>query len=420
MTPRHSFYRRFVRDSLYRNSLFLLLGTYTQAVLGFLFWLLASRFYSSTNIGLATALVSSVAFLTTLSIIGMDNSFIRFLSDESNIDDLLNTGFTLIILMSSLVGTVYVLLITVLSPKLSFIQANVFRDVVSITMIIGASLCVVTDYVFMALRRTEYVFGKSLLLGLVKLVLLFTLLSLGAYGLFLASSLAMIVSFTAGIIVLMFKYSYTPKLGIDYGVARHIAGFASANYFANIFEALPMAVLPIMVVNRYSGSQAAYFYIALMIAVMLYSIPVAFTQSLFAESAADSASMKRRVSQAVKSLAVVVLLLVLIFVVMGRYILLAFGHSYAVGGSGVLVYFVVAAIPISVGYVCETVLRIQHRNKQLVASTFIRAVGIIVLCYVLTGYSFVGVGVGWLLGQTTAAIVLMIFVSKRPRSAAAC
>ena len=49
----------FAQDSLYRNSIYLMLSTAIMAFFGFFFWIINTRLFSPTQIGLATALISS-------------------------------------------------------------------------------------------------------------------------------------------------------------------------------------------------------------------------------------------------------------------------------------------------------------------------------------------------------------------------
>ena len=46
---------------------------------GFFFWIVAARLYALEQVGLATALISSLALVALFSTLGFDSSIIRFL-----------------------------------------------------------------------------------------------------------------------------------------------------------------------------------------------------------------------------------------------------------------------------------------------------------------------------------------------------
>ena len=70
---------RFVGNHLLTNSLFLMLNTIAMAVLGLVTWLIAARIYSAEQIGAGTTLVSASGLLGLASLLGFNNSLVRFL-----------------------------------------------------------------------------------------------------------------------------------------------------------------------------------------------------------------------------------------------------------------------------------------------------------------------------------------------------
>ena len=53
--------------SLYRNALYLMVSFGVTALLGFTFWMLATRFYEAEYVGLASATISAIGLLGLLS-----------------------------------------------------------------------------------------------------------------------------------------------------------------------------------------------------------------------------------------------------------------------------------------------------------------------------------------------------------------
>ena len=50
-------FKKIMSDSLYKNSIYLMVSTGIMAVFGFVFWMIASRLYSTVDIGLGTTII---------------------------------------------------------------------------------------------------------------------------------------------------------------------------------------------------------------------------------------------------------------------------------------------------------------------------------------------------------------------------
>ena len=87
--------KRLYGVSLYRNAIYLMLNSAALAVLGFVFWILAARFYSTEEVGLAAAIIAAATFLALLSTLGLDYGLIRFMPNSGKkFNSLVNSCFT--------------------------------------------------------------------------------------------------------------------------------------------------------------------------------------------------------------------------------------------------------------------------------------------------------------------------------------
>ncbi|MFX0206840.1 MAG: oligosaccharide flippase family protein, partial [Candidatus Hodarchaeota archaeon] len=80
-------FKKHVRDPLYKNSFLIMLTSISNAAFGLIFWIIAAKIYSKEDVGIATALISSLGLLVLLSRFGFDQSIIRFFpeGDKSKI-----------------------------------------------------------------------------------------------------------------------------------------------------------------------------------------------------------------------------------------------------------------------------------------------------------------------------------------------
>src|SRR4051794_18578789 len=75
-------YRQIVghlRTPLYRNGYALILSTGITSALGLLYWAVAAKFYQTENVGLNSAVISTMIFLSGISQINLQETMVRYL-----------------------------------------------------------------------------------------------------------------------------------------------------------------------------------------------------------------------------------------------------------------------------------------------------------------------------------------------------
>lgn len=314
-------------DPLYKNSLFIMLTSISSSGFGFFFWVLAAKLYSPQDVGIATALISSMMFLVLLSRFGLDFSIIRFfpMHDKSRIfstSALITTSFAVIF------GVIFIVGVNVFSPELSFLKSPwnasiflIFLTASSISALIGIS--------FVAIRRAGFQFLQSIIVG-IRIPLLIPLTLLGAIGIFVAVGSSFVLALFV-VLVLLVHSGIRLRIVVDRGFLNEAFHFSTGNYLAGLFMTAPIMILPIMVLNTLGSEQAAYYYIAFAIAALLFMIPNAISTSLFVEGSYSEA-LKQTV---VKSLIVIFSLLipaVAVLYVCSVCLLGMVGADYAAGG----------------------------------------------------------------------------------------
>ena len=174
-----------MNDSLYRNSIYLMASTLVLAILGFFFWIINARLFTTAQIGLATTLISVASLISSFCLLGLNVGLIRYLPTSERKNEKINTSFVLITITSLLLSIIYLLGINIFSQQLSFIKDNLLFSILFIVIIISFSLNVIFDTIFTAYRSTKYVLLKNIVLSVTKLILPFLLIAFGTYGIFL-------------------------------------------------------------------------------------------------------------------------------------------------------------------------------------------------------------------------------------------
>lgn len=384
------FKEKFKSDSLFRNSVYLILSTTVQAVLGFVFWILAARLYSSEDIGIATALISAIMLLTNFSLLGFNSSFIRYLPKSKDPQTIINTGITAATFGAMVVALIYVLGIGHFSKELGFLADNKSFALFFIIFTAVEAVNTLTDSIFIAQRASFYNFVVYSAFSVAKIVALVALVGMGSYGVFFAFVGAIVISLILSIYFMYQKYGYTVKPQFSLSAAKRMARFSSANYVSTFATALPVQVFPIMIVNYLGASQAAYFYIASMIANMIYVIPTATSQSMFAEGSHAEEQLAQYTKGALKVTALICVPVILGVLIFGELILKVFGGSYSAEAYKLLLVFTLTTPLVSFFFIANTVLKIRHQMKALLCISVAFAMSAIAAAYVLKSHGTIG------------------------------
>jgi O-antigen/teichoic acid export membrane protein len=94
--------------------------------------------------------------------------------------------------------------------------------------------------------------------------------------------------------------------------------FSLGNYIAGFIGGLPAMVLPIILTNSIGAKFTAYFYFDMMIANLLYIIPAATSQSLFAEGSYSETELKVHLKKAIKIISIIIIPAVIVISLFGN------------------------------------------------------------------------------------------------------
>lgn len=396
---------RYYSNILLRNSLYPMLATAVAALFGFLFWIFSARLFEVESVGLAATLVSTVGMLGVFSLIGYDSSTVRFLSREKNKNAAISTGFGIVSLFSIILSGAFLLSVEYISPSLAFIQENALTALLFMFFTTMTALNVYTEAVFLAYRNTVYTFIVTIVFSMVKIFLPFAFVEFGAIGIFSAASISQVIGFVLSVTLLMQHFSYRPSFVFNTSVMGRFWKYSAGNYVADIFNFLPLALLPILVTNTLGAEQAAYYYVVIMIAGFLYVIPASTMRSLFAEGSHDEKSIPKNVQQSLTTTTLLLTPLVLLLLLIDKYILALFGSSYALSGTTFLNIAVLNSILVTISVLYGSLFRLTNAISALIVRSVTYAGSTLLLAYFLLPYGLEGAGLA-LVGGNFIAIVI--------------
>ena len=414
----HKFHR-YIKDPLYQNSLFLMASTAVNSSLGVVFGIIITRFYSDADVGLANAIIPAISLISVFSVLGLDALIVRYLPKIEKPKDMINFSFSLSAITSLLIAGIFVLGIHTWSPALNFIRDNPKFAICFIVFAIFWTLSGMMDSVFIAKRTAKFVLIKATIYSIVKLPLpLILVLFFQSFGIVGSWGTAIgIAVVLAGLLFLpRVQKDYRPKLNLDFRIVKGMWHYTIGSYFILILGSLPSFVLPIIIVNRSGAAENAYYYYAWMLACLLFIIPGAVAQSLFAEGSHFEDKLDANVRRSYKFIFLLLIPLIILLVFTGKWLLLIFGKNYSESGMILLQIFSLSAVFVGVNSVYYTILRVKSKIAELIALYSLSTLAILIGSYIIiptTG--IVGVGYVWFSVQAIVSIYVTAKMMMRQK-----
>lgn len=394
------------------NALYLMVSTFILGISGFVFWVLVTKTYDTTAIGLATTLLSVSGLLSLLGLAGFETTFIRFLPGSDRKNDYINTGMIVTTISSVVLGVALGLALPLISPSLSIISSPwAFASFVFFTVV--TALNILTNSVFLAFKQARYILIINALFSVFKIVLLLLVAGGGAVTIFVIAGSAQLFGLVLSIIWMRRKFGYkiSPVMHLD--TLRVVRRFSFSVYISNILSLLPPTLLPLVVLHHSGAKNAAYYYMAFTIASVLYTVVYASMQSVLAEGSHNAALLRTHVVAAAKLITVLLLPASLVTILLGSNLLAIFGAEYADGASTLLQLLAVGALPIAAYAALTTTFKV---TKKLLPVVYMNAASALIILglsnWWLTDSGLETVGWAWIIGNTVACFIGMFYLIK--------
>ncbi len=407
--------KQFLTTPLYSNAFYLILNYAVMSFLGFFFWMVVARFYTEFEVGFSAAIISAISLLAAISVFGLNSSLIRFLPQASKPAEFINSCFTLGGLISLVVAGVFLAGLEIWSPNLSFIKENVIFTLAFIAFTLAWTLSALVDATFIARRGARFVLYKNTIFSLVKIPLpVILILFFHTFGIVaswgVAISIALAVSFF--LFLRRVQKSYRPVPSLNLNLIKRVGQYSGGNYLANLLLQAPAWIMPLVVLNLMGAKQNAYFYVTWMIASLLFAIPSGVASSLFVEGSHFKERFKENVIKSLKFTFLLLIPAVVLLVLVGKWLLLAFGQSYSANAWQLLQILVISGLPIGIIRIYISVLRVTHRLGELMVIEGLMAVIILVGSFLIIPSTGI-IGIGYVFVGVQTAVAIYILSARR-------
>lgn len=398
---------------LYGSAYALMAGVVANSGLGFLFWAVASRTYSTHSVGVDSAAIATLTFLTGIGGLYLDGSLYRFLPRAGSATSALIRYTTIVTVVSATVAAVVFLAgVHVWAPDLAFLTSSVWIVLVAILGVIGSCLLVLVDGALIGLRRAVWVPVKGSAYGVAKLVVLIACVALAPKNGILVAWVA-----PSALVLLASAWLLRRRLipaNRALGAAnpepirpRDVVRYAGGNYVAFLCNVAYRTLPPLLVIHELGATRSAYFYVPWLISTSLVLLTNNLSVSLVVEGTLDPRELALQTRRSLRQFIRLIVPISGVLLVGAPYLLRIFGRGYADHGASLLRLLALGLLPTSIAIIAIGVARVQDHVAVIIATQF--AVAVLVLglgALFVRAIGIDGIGVSWFIAQALAAIWL--------------
>jgi O-antigen/teichoic acid export membrane protein len=394
---------------LLTGSAALVLTAGAQALSGALFWLIAARVDTQTDVGHATALLTSVLFVAFVGGLGQPVAAARYAAGRSRDDHVLFAwGAIATAVASAAFALVYLVAVSPAAVDELRDWHGALGPVTFVVLAAGTALSLLLDVRLMTQRRWGLVLARAVVVGAVRFPLLAIPVDTDrAVWLLVVAALPTAVSGYLGTALLPLVTGDRHHLGPIPASARAMVRYSVVNWGSTLTYQAPTFAMPVIVLVNVHPDLNASFYVAWGVAAMACYVPMAIGQALLAEGGRDGAHLRGQVRLAIV-VAGGLMVVGTALAALGRDLVVTlYGDDYRDAAS-ILPMLVAASIPWAVTSVYLTEARVRHRSAATVAITVALTVAILGPALVLVPDDGIdGAAASFLLGNVVAAVVAL-------------
>ena len=281
-----------LRNPMYRSGYVLVVNTLVTNLIGVGFWAVAAHLYGPVGLGRATALVSALMLVATLSQLNLSSTLIRFLPQlgARSAGRLIKGSYLTTILASLAGGAIFVVLLPRLSSQWAFVGDSSYLSALFIVSVVAWEVFTLQDSALVGLQRPGAIPVENLVYGLMKLFLLVAAFEV-------LHSTDILASWTAPLIILLpvinwlifYRYlkerrhhDLVPDLRL-----RRFARFASVDYAGLLFSQITGNFMPLLVMLTLGPEANGSYYIAAIITSGAVTLGLNFSTGLTVEGSAS-------------------------------------------------------------------------------------------------------------------------------------
>jgi O-antigen/teichoic acid export membrane protein len=396
--------RRFLAESLFKNSASLMINLGIGALSGYGALTLLTHIFSTRDVGLSATAVAGSTLVTYITQFGTNYSVPRYLPTAKDRTAMINTLLTGATIATLPVSVIFLALPS--SKSLFTLGGWLFGVVFVVTACLQVGLSILLT-VFIADRLSDRVATFGIIPNVARLAAPPALCFLGGLGAFTARVISDLFGFVT-FAVLLARRGHRFRPNIDVEITKDIAKFSGGMYVASLIGSLPMLVLPLVVLSRVGPKQAAYWSIAISIATLVTTLPSTVTQALLPEVSfrlSERRELLRRATLMIMAIMVPALVIIFFCAPIG---LAIFGSAYVSGTLVALRWLIVAGFITMLNYITGAILFMAKKSTMMTIVNVIDAIIVLglVACWAT---NVVDIAIAWLVGDIGNTVLFGMF-----------
>ncbi len=397
---------------LLTGSAVLVVGAAVQALGGAVYWLIAANVEAKSVVGTATALFTSVNFVTYVAGLGLPVSLARFAVGRSDDADTIYTWSVLAtIAAAAVVGAGYLGFLVIVDPPSTepLFEASGIWPLAFVVAVIGAALSMIFDVRCMTMRRWGWVLGRITLVsvGRLPLVLWIRPESNPELWLFAFAVIPLVATGVLGAPLANHLSGGRIRFGPKPRSTRPMIRYSAVNFISTIGYQAPYFALPVIVLSHVDADTNAAFYVAWGVVSTTCWVPYAIGQALLAEGGKDGRAIRGQVRMALV-VAVAIMAVAAIAAILGSDIItVVYGAQYD-DAARILPEMMLAGVPWAISSLYLTEARVLHRHLSTVLITSSLTLAIIIpALFAVPASGIEGAAHSWLFGNVVGMIVAL-------------
>lgn len=405
-----------LRNPMRRNAYALTVSTALTSVVGFVFWLVAARWFPAAALGTGAALTSMISFLATVSTLGLGNGLVRFLaSARATARRLIATCYAICAATAALAAAVFVLGQPVWARELGLLRSSPWAVAAFVAATAVWVLFVLQDQVLIGLRRAVWVPVLNGAHSVAKLALLpllpvLPLVALSAEWAILGATVLPAAVLVLVVVVVAGRRLARPGEVSEpdgFSVAR-LARFAAGDHISSLIALATFSLMIIVVIEGAGAEAGGYYFLAYMMANALYLVSTNMGSALVAEAAQFPDRAVALGRQAALNAARLVVPMAVLACLLAPQVLTLVGRDYSAEGTPLLRLLVLSAIPEIIVAISLSMARVRRAIGLMIGINSAVAIGILGGSSLVLGrWGLTGVGVVWLGTLTVVALALL-------------
>ena len=355
---------------LLTGSAALVLTAGVQAIAGALFWLIAARVDTQTDVGRATALFTSVLFVAFVAGLGQPVAAARYAAGRTREDHVLFAwGAVASAAAGVIVSVAYLVIVSPAAVDELREWHGALGPLLFVFLAVGTGLSLLLDVRLMTQRRWGLVLLRATVVGAARFpLLLITVDSHRSVWLLVVATVPTALSGYVGLALLPRVTGDRHHLGPRPTTTAAMVRYSLVNWASTLTYQAPQFAMPVIVLVNVDADRNASFYVAWGVAALACYVPTAIGQALLAEGGRDGSELRSQVRLAILVAGGLMAIGAALATVGRDLVITLYGDDYR-DAAELLPVLVAAAIPWAVTSVYLTEARVLHRSGATVAIT---------------------------------------------------